>query len=437
VRGLRNRLLALAVAGAVVGTWVGIGVTPAAAAIISAYDVSADITAPGSADAPFVAVGTITNTGSLSQSAGSKLIISASGGSVTAVPAGCSLSSGVATCVVGALAPGDAVSKSVTVTPNGGTASVTTTANAVAANGELNVPLDSANNTDSAVTNVVYSVSVSGVSRPDTVRNGDDTLVTSSVTNGGVPQNITLTVNTGNVYDPQLALPTGCAPSNGGANVVCTNLYGPNETKSFDVAVVSLPTGNLMTTGLSAAGAGGGSGSADVVTHLNSEATAFVPAGKKLADSEPKLSQTFTVPTGSAPGLFLDLNQASIPAGTMCGTAACASFGAEALFPNSGTYSGSDPNHPFLWDITFGKLTCNGIGAPKCTDILYFIPSGATTTQKLLQCSTYGQPQALLTNVDQVCLQNAVKIAPGTWTFTVALLRDIIIPPIGGVTSGK
>jgi hypothetical protein len=192
-----------------------------------------------------------------------------------------------------------------------------------------------------------------------------------------------------------------------------------------------------MTTGLGAAGANGGSASANVVTNLFADATAFVPQGKSLNDVEAKLTQKFSVPTGSAPGLFLDLNQANIPPGTMCGSTACESFGAEALFPGTGTYSGNDPAHPFLWEINFGKLACNGGGAPKCTDILYVILSGQTTPTRLERCASYGQTPAYLTNVDQVCLQNAVKSAPGVWTFTIALLRDIVIPPIGGVVSGS
>jgi hypothetical protein len=306
----------------------------------------------------------------------------------------------------------------------------------VAANGELNILPDNANNTASTATNIVYSVSVSGVSRPDTVRNGDDTLVTASVTNGGVGQNVTLTVNTGNVFDSALALPAGCASANGGAKVVCTASYLPNQTKSFDVAVVSLPTGTSMTTGLSAAGSSGGSASSNVVTNLYADATAFVPAGKSLTDNEPKLSQVFSVPVGSAPGLFLDLNQISIPAGTMCGTSPCNSYAAEALFPNSGTYSGSDPAHPFVWDVNYGKLACNGNGSPKCTDILYVIMSGSTTPVKLEKCVSFGAATATLRNVNEVCLQNATKNAPGQWVFRVAALRDVSVPPIGGVISG-
>jgi hypothetical protein len=337
------------------------------------------------------------------------------------------------------MAPGAAISKSVTVTPNTGATTVTTVANVVAAGGELNVFPDNANNSASAVTNLAYNVSLSGVSKPDQVRNGDDALVTASVTNTGAAQTITLTFNTANGYDSALALPVGCVSANGGAKVVCTNTYTANQSRSFDVAVKTPASGATMTTGLTAAGSSGGSASVNVTTNLYSNATAFVPAGKSLTDTNtPKnTTQTFAVPTGSAPGLFLDLHVADIPSGTMCGSTQCNSYGAEALFPNNGTYSGSDPNHPFVWDINYGKLTCNGIGTPKCTDVLYYIASGTTTPQKLLQCQTYGKAQATLRNVNEVCLQNAVKQSSGSWKFTVAVLRDIVVPPIGGVISGS
>ena len=438
MRGLRNRLWALAAAAAVLGAYAGITATPAKAGpFVSASDVAASIAVPAMTSGSFTAVGTITNSGLLSQNAGSKLIISASGGTVTSAPAECPISGGVATCTVGAIAAGAAVNESVTVTPNTGVTTVTTVANVVAANGELNVFPDNSNNTASSVTNLAYNVSISGVSKPDQVRNGDDALITASVTNNNAAQTITLTVNTANGYDPALALPAGCAPANGGAKVVCTNSYALNQTRTFDIAVKTPATGATMQTGLSAVGQNGGNASVSVTTNLYSNASAFVPAGKNLTDTERSTTQTFNVPTSSAPGLFLDLHVVDVAAGTKCGTVNCNSYAAEALFPNSGTYSGSDPNHPFVWDINYGKLACNGVGTPKCTDILYYIASGQNTPTKLLQCQTFGQAQAVLRNVNEVCLQNAVKLSGGAWVFTVALLRDIVIPPIGGVVSGS
>jgi hypothetical protein len=374
--GLRKRLVALVAAGAVLGTWVVVGATPANAdPIVSASDVAASISVPSMTSGSFSAVGTITNSGLLSQNAGSKLIVSVSGGAVTSAPAECPISGGVATCTVGAISPGAAISEMVTVTPNTGVSTVTTVVNVVAANGELNVFPDNANNSASAVTNLAYNVSVSGVSRPDQVRNGDDALITASVTNTNAAQNITLTVTTANGYDTALALPAGCAPS-GSTKVVCTSSYALNQTKSFDIAVKTLASGSSMQTGLSAVGANGGTASVNVTTNLYANASAFVPAGKTLTDNERATTHTFSVPSGSAPGLFLDLHVVDIPSGTMCGSTACNSYAAEALFPNSGTYSGNDPLHPLLWDINYGKLTCNGIGTPKCTDVLYVILSG-------------------------------------------------------------
>ena len=60
----------------------------------------------------------------------------------------------------------------------------------------------------------------------------------------------------------------------------------------------------------------------------------------------------------------------------------------------------------------------------------------ATTPVKLLACSSYGKTTAVLRNVNEVCLQNAVKLGSGSWNFTVSLLRYIVLPPIGGVLIG-
>ena len=54
----------------------------------------------------------------------------------------------------------------------------------------------------------------------------------------------------------------------------------------------------------------------------------------------------------------------------------------------------------------------------------------------MAKCQTFGQATATLTNVNQVCLQNATKQG-ANWTFRVALLRDIVIPIIGGVAGAK
>ena len=267
----------------------------------------------------------------------------------------------MATCTADALAAGAAQSFPVTVTPNVGATSVNTTATSTAANGELNVLPDNANNVASAATSVAYSVgSLSLSSNPTTVRNGDDTLLTAAVNNSGAPQSITLTVNTGGTYDSRLALPAGCTAS--GGTVTCTNAYTTGQTRSFDIAVATPATGDSMTSSATATGAGGGSKTASTTTGLYADATAFVPAGDSLSNAGTVTSTDFAVPTGSAPGLFLDLNEVSI-AGQDCGATKCYEKAAEALFPSDGTYSGSDPAHPFVWDITYNiHQSCNGIG---------------------------------------------------------------------------
>ncbi|HUR76491.1 MAG TPA: hypothetical protein VMZ22_00970, partial [Acidimicrobiales bacterium] len=426
-----NRIFGVGAAISLLSGVLAFGALPARAEpLVSASDVSAGITAPSSANTSFDVTATIKNTGAFNQPAGSKLTISASGGSVTAAP-GCTLTAGAAVCTAGALSPGQVQSFGATVTVAPNASSVTTTATVQAANGELNLTPDTANNTATAVTNVVYSVDAALSSSPSTVRNGTDTLLTATVNNAASPQNVTVSVATGNTYDPALALPAGCTANGSGSTVTCTHAYSAGQTRSFDIAVTTPASGDSITSVATATGAAGGSDSASAVTNMSPDATAFVPAGKNLASANPHSNQTFYVTSGSAPGLPLDLNEVSLPAGTMCGPAACETFSVQALFPNSGTYSGSDPAHPFLWDLSYGKLTCNGIGAPKCTDVLYYIPSGGPAPIKLEKCQSFGLATPVLRTVDEICLQNAVK-SGGSWTFSIALLRDIEIPIIGG-----
>lgn len=416
---------------------VSVGAPGASAAYVSASDVSAAISAPSSGGATFPATGTITNTGYLTQSGNSTLTISASGGSVGGLPSGCVASAGAAVCTVANLASGAAKSWTVTVTPNVGATSVTTTAVAKSAQAELNVFPDNANNSASTATGVLFSVDASLSNNPTVVRFGDDTLLTASVANTAAPQNVTFSLATGGTYDPALPLPSGCSATGGGATVNCTASYAAGQTRSFDIAVITPASGTSITSTVNATGASGGSDSASVDTSLFSDATAFVPQSDHLASTAPHSTSDFFVKPGSAPGLFLDLNEVALASGTNCGATACGQFAVEALFPNSGTYSGSDPAHPFEWDISYGKLACNGGGAPKCTEVLYYIPSGATVAIKMPKCQSFGLPNATLTNVNQVCMQNAVKSLSGVWTFRVALLRDIIIPIIGGTSGAK
>ncbi len=169
---------------------------------------------------------------------------------------------------------------------------------------------------------------------------------------------------------------------------------------------------------------------------LFADATAFVPNGDHLANTAPHTVTDFLVQTGSAPGLFLDLNEVDIN-GTLCGTSPCGRYAAEALFPNSGTYSGNNPSKPFLWDISYGQLSATATGTPKLLRRPVLHPVGLRLVSiKMPKCQTFGQATATLTNVDQVCLQNTTK-SGSTWTFRVALLRDIVIPIIGGASGAR
>lgn len=445
MRGVSRRYVRLALIGVAALGGVAYGFAPAgqAAPIISLNDVSAAIAAPNSANVPFTATGTITNTGSAPQLFGSTLRISAVGGSVTATPAGsgCTVSGGVATCAGGNLASGASKSFNVTVTPAANAIAVTTTATAASGLPELNVLPDSANNSASKLTGVVYSVGgVSLSSYPPVVRNGDDTLLTAAVSNSGAPQTVTLTVNTGGTYDPQLALPAGCSAGAGGATVTCVNAYGINETKSFDIAVTTPTSGDSMASSATASGATGGSASAGTTTGLFADATAFVPAGDSLDNTGTVSNTTFSVPVGSAPGLFLDLNEATLPEGTMCGAEECEPLAAEALFPNDGKYSGNDRLHPFIWDITYNvHQSCQGVGnEQQCLrDHLFYILSNQTVPVNMPQCENYGSAAPTLRTVDEVCVNKVTKNGGQSVTYQVVLLKDIQIPLISGLNAGK
>ena len=430
-----KRFLGLFAAAAVAAATFGIGAPSASAAIISLSDVAASISAPLSATgASFPATGTITNTGVLPQSGTSTLTLSATGGTLSGLPAGCAASGASAVCSVADLASGAAKSWTVTVTPTGALSSVTTTAVAKSALPELNVLPDSANNSASTATGVLFTVDAALSNAPPVVRHGNDTLLTASVTNTAAPQSVTVSVATGNVYDPALALPTGCSPANGGATVNCVAFYATGQTRSFDIAVVTPTSGNSITSTATATGAQGGSDSASVVTELFAEATAFVPQGQNLTTKQANHSSTFYVTEGSAPGLILDLNEAVLPAGTMCGAEPCQQEAAEALFPNSGTYSGSNPDKPFLWDISYGKMRCNDTTNEKCRRVVYYIPSGGTVPIPAADCATYGQATARLRHVDEVCVQNMLDSGAGNRVFRMALLRDIVIPILSGAS---
>ena len=410
---------------------------PASADVLVVSDVAAAISAPATANGPFAATGTIRNSGNINQPAGSKLALSATGGAVSTAPAGCTISAGTATCLAGALAPGQSASFAFTVTPAAGASSVGTQVNVTAAIFEQNV-LDPTNNTASAVTAIPYDVDASLSNRPADVRYGEDTLLTSTVTNTKAAQTVNVTLATGGTVDGRVALPAGCSAT--GGTVACSFSLGTGASKTFDTAVTAPTSGTSFTSTLTATGASGGSKSASVVTTTSANSQAFVPAGDNLTYAGSNQNTDFNVPTGSAPGAFLRLNETTLT-NVKCGaTNYCVTQAAQALFDNSGTYSGSDPNHPFMWSITYNvKQSCNPAydnDSDDCQRTIYWIPSGQTAAQPMLMCSTYGTAQAKLTTVDAPCLQSLTKSTAGYVTYQVALLRDIVIPAIGGVASG-
>ncbi|HVT78920.1 MAG TPA: hypothetical protein VHD87_17900 [Acidimicrobiales bacterium] len=411
--------------------------TSASADVLIISDVSAAVTAPASATGAFSAVGTITNSGNINQPAGSRLTFTPASGAVTAAPVGCSIAGGAASCTVGALSAGRSASFAFTVTPKAGVASVTSRVDVAAAIFEQNV-LDPTNNTASAVTTIPYAVDASITNRPSDVRYGEDTLLSSTVTNTGAPQTVNVSLATGSTLDTRVALPAGC--SGAGGTLSCSFSLGAGASKTFDTAVTAPTSGTSFTSTLTATGASGGTKSASVVTTTSAHSQAFVPAGDDLAYAGSNQNTDFNVPAGSAPGAFVQLDEKTLN-NVPCGSSHyCVTQAAEALFDNSGTYSGSDPNHPFAWKITYNvKQSCNANydhDADDCQNTIYWIPSGQTAAQPMATCSTYGGTQAKLVNVDTPCLQNLTKATNGYVTYTVALLRDIVIPIIGGVSSG-
>lgn len=402
-------------------------------------DVAAGVSAPTTTttSGAFDALGSITNTGTVSQPAGSTLTYTASGGALTGVlPAGCVAGgASVALCTLGALSPGAVVSYVFHVASATGVTSVGSKVDVKSSLVEANV-LDPTNNTATAVTAVAYDVDAALTNRPSTVRNANDTLLTSTVTNTKAPQTVNVSLVTGGQVDPRIALPAGCASANSGADVNCSFLLGTSQSRTFDVAVTAPASGSSITSTLTAAGASGGTKSVSVVTNLSADAQAFVPAGDHLTFQGSNQSTDFTVPADSAPGLFLNLHEVTLN-NVQCGTSTCIKQAAEAIFPADGTYSGSDPTHPFVWKIKYNdRQVCNGYGAG-CLIKIYWIPTGQTTTKPMSLCPTYGTTLApVLNGVDEPCLQTVDKTQKGYATYTVALLRDIVIPIIGSTSVG-
>jgi hypothetical protein len=374
--------------------------------------------------------GGITNSGVFTQNAGSKVKISATGGSVTAAGSGCTIASGAATCTAGELASGASQSFGATVTPNAGVTSVKTTVTVTPANAELLG--DTANNTASATTSIVYTVaSVAMSSAPATVRNGDDAFISTTVTNGTAPQNITTVINLGGPRDSLRAIPAGCTLNGAATVATCTAAYASNQARSFDIAVITPATpATSMTSTATATGAGGGSASGSVSTTLDPEAQAYVPAGDNLAASFPNHSSVFTATAGSGDGLFLDLKETTVPASITCDGAPCYSKAATALWTDHSPTG--NLAKPYVWDINYGQLRCNGNGiGAACSDVIFYVLSNSSTAVRMPKCQASGA----LRNINEVCLKSATKVG-NNWTFKVALLKDIAIPLLGGAKSG-
>lgn len=434
---LRKRSALFAVLSAAVALVAGPLASPGSADVLFVSDVSAAITAPSGANGTFGVAGTITNSGTLAQPAGSTLTFSATNGSVTSAP-GCSLNAGTATCTVGALSPGQAVTLSVGVTPAPGATSVASQVVATAAQLESNV-LDTTNNSDSAVTSVAYAVDAALTNAPADVRNGNDVLLTSTVTNTKAPQTVNAKLVTGGTVDTRLPLPADCAVVDNGANVSCSFVLATGQSRSFDTAVITPAAGSSLVSTLTATGVSGGSDSASTTTNLYSDAQAFVPEGGRLIYQGSNQRTDFWVQPGSAPGLFLKLQEVTLN-NVQCGTkGTCIKQAAEALFPHDGKYSGQDVNKPFLWSIKYDeRQTCNGTGGGSgCLIDMYWIPSNAGLAgpaQPMPLCPTFSNSAAITTarlnNIDEPCLQKVDKTLKGYATYTVAVLRDIVIPII-------
>ncbi len=430
------------VAMATVAALVTIGLGGAPAKAVSVSNTVVWVSAPDTSPGPFQAAATIRNTGTVTQPSGSKVTLAAERGTIGNLPSTCKVTKkGKIECTAGRLYPGQSQAFAFRVSPATNATSVFTTATGESAWGEFNVGSYDGD-FDGKLTRIPYSVALDLTSAPAQVRHGDDALLTAKVTNGGLAQNVTLTVSTGNVRDTaQSNFPEDvCDTSEDLATVTCAAVpFAAGETKSFDIAVVTPASGPSLSSSASATGSVAGSVSDAVTTPLSEEAQAFVPEGEQLTSEGVDTETTFTVPDDSAPGLILDLNEVTIAKD--CGGTPCHEKAAEAIFPNEGTYSGHKLNHPFVWDITYNvDQTCDEAGENCLFNPIFYIPSGSQTAVSMPKCSTFvrsGAPaDPVLDHVEQVCL-NFVTWTATAATYQVALLRDIIIPIIGGARGAR
>lgn len=213
---------------------------------VQVSNVAASLTAPVSAPAAFEATATISNVGNIPQLSGATVTITATGGSVTAAPAGCLVGGGQAICTTTSLLlPGESQSYTATVTPSAGATEVTTTAVTQANQPDLNAPASPADDTATASTIVEVSNVVASLVVPTTTEGGFT--ATATVTNtGNMPQAAGATV-TIKAVRATVAAP-GCAVVNA-AEVRCTaGALPPGAGQAFDATVTpALAVGNPAT----------------------------------------------------------------------------------------------------------------------------------------------------------------------------------------------
>jgi hypothetical protein len=310
---------------------------------------------------------------------------------------------------------------------------------------DLNAPQPDDDESASATTQLPYDLDVGLSGSPQIIQQGSDTLLHATVHNAGNAQSSTLTVATGGTVDTRLPLRAGCTMDSAQATVTCaTGVIAAGGTYAADISIASAPTATSMTSTATVTPQAdnppdGSDETASWTTTVTSTAQAFVPQTGALsfASSDSVVNDTFSVPQGSAPGIFLTLDEATVSA--VCGTGTCNPHAAEAVFPATGQYAATDPSHPLVFDITYNvKQVCNGLGTPSGCLPIFWMEPGQTVATQVLQCPTYSQTTRQaprMNNGNAPCL-NFVFKTTGIVTYEVALIKDIVIPFLGSQKSG-
>jgi hypothetical protein len=277
-----------------------------------------------------------------------------------------------------------------------------------------------------------------------TVTNTGDTAVTPTVTDtlGGpsFASIVGVTVTNG----PGTCTTSGNAVSCGAP--AFTLNPAPAEGDAITVQVVintAAVTGTVTNTVAATVGtskdADGDNTSTTTTNVLNDakESASLVFNGKALGfnSSDGVVSDQFTVRSGSAPsGIILTLDEASV--NVQCGTTKCISTAAEAIFPAASTFQAANVSNPLEFDITYNiKQSCNGKGTPSGCLPIYWIGSGSTTAQPVAQCPSYATNQPnppVMSDPNAPCLNFIAHDPTGVVTYEVALLKDIVLPLLGG-----